>query len=122
MYKITIARPKILDKRLNVSEKKLVIFGKTLSKTFEKLPFVNKSSTFLFVEKFKSLKLNFNIVPVLLDALIDYGENELHDIHSRLTVTDIDDLSDDDKLFIINNFFDSNYHSMILPNEEYNKK
>lgn len=75
----------------------------------------------LFVEKFKNLKLNFNIVPVLLDALIDYGENELHDIHSRLTVTDIDDLSDDDKLFIINNFFDSNYHSMILPNDEYNR-
>ena len=68
----------------------------------------------LFVEKFKNLKLNFNIVPVLFDALIDYGEKGLHDIHSRLTVTDIDDLTDDDKEFIINNFFDSNYHSMIL--------
>lgn len=75
----------------------------------------------LFVEKFKNLKLNFNIVPVLFDALIDYGEKGLHDIHSRLTVTDIDDLTDDDKEFIINNFFDSNYHSMILPNEEYNR-
>ena len=75
----------------------------------------------LFVEKFKNLKLNFNIVPVLLDSLIDYGEKGLHDIHSRLTVTDIDDLTDDDKEFIINNFFDSNYHSMILPNEEYNR-
>ena len=75
----------------------------------------------LFVEKFKNLKLNFNIVPVLLDSLIDYGEKGLHDIHSRLTVTDIDDLTNDDKEFIINNFFDSNYHSMILPNEEYNR-
>ena len=75
----------------------------------------------MFVEKFPSLKLNFNIVPVLLDALIDYGENGLHDIHSRLTVTDTKDLSDDDKFFILNNFFDSNYHSMILPNEEYNR-
>ena len=73
----------------------------------------------LIVDKFKNLKLNFNLVPVLLDALIDYGENGMHDIHSRLTITDIDDLSDDDKEFIINNFFDANFHSMILPNEEY---
>ncbi len=75
----------------------------------------------LIAGKFKSLKLNFNLVPVLLDALIDYGENEFHDIHSRLTVTDIDDLTDDDKEFIINNFFDANFHSMILPNPEYNR-
>ena len=74
-----------------------------------------------FVGKFKKLKLNFNLVPVLLDALIDYGQNELHDIHSRLTITPVEDLTDDDKEFIINNFFDANFHSMILPNEEYNK-
>lgn len=75
----------------------------------------------LFVNKFKKLKLNFNLVPVLLDSLIDYGENNIHDIHSRLTVTDVSDLTDDDKEFIINNFFDSNYHHMILPNEEYDR-
>lgn len=71
------------------------------------------------VDKFKNIKLNFNLVPVLLDALIDYGKNELHDIHSKITVTE--NLTDDDKEFIINNFFDANYHSMILPNPEYNR-
>lgn len=71
------------------------------------------------VDKFKNLKLNFNLVPVLLDALIDYGEKGLHDIHSRITITK--NLTDDDKEFIINNFFDANYHSMILPNSEYNR-
>lgn len=75
----------------------------------------------MFVDKFKNLKLNFNLVPVLLDALIDYGENGFHDIHSRLTVTDIKDLTPDDREFIITNFFDANYHSMILPNDEYNR-
>ena len=75
----------------------------------------------MFVDKFKRLKLNFNLVPVLLDSLIDYGENNLHDIHSRLTVKDVSALTDDDKEFVINNFFDANYHSMILPNEEYNR-
>lgn len=73
----------------------------------------------MFVDKFKNLKLNFNLVPVLLDSLIDYGENNFHDIHSRLTVTE--NLTDVDKEFIINNFFDANYHSMILPNAEYNR-
>lgn len=71
------------------------------------------------VDNFKNIKLNFNLVPVLLDALIDYGEKGLHDIHSRITITK--DFSDDDKEFIINNFFDANYHSMILPNHEYNR-
>lgn len=75
----------------------------------------------LIIDKFKKIKLNFNLVPVLLDALIDYGEKDLHDIHSRLTVTDVKKLTDNDKKFIINNFFDANYQSMILPNPEYNR-
>ena len=75
----------------------------------------------LILEKFPKIKLNFNLVPVLLDSLIDYGENDLHDIHSRLTITDVEDLTADDKEFIINNLFDANFHSMILPSEEYNR-
>ena len=73
------------------------------------------------LDKFEKLKLNFNLVPVLLDSLIDYGERGLHDIHSRLSVMDIKDLNNDDKEFIINNFFDANYQSMILPHEEYRR-
>lgn len=73
------------------------------------------------LEEFKNIKLNFNLVPVLLDSLIDYGENGFHDIHSRLTVADVKDLSSDDKEFILNNFFDANYQTMIFPVEEYNR-
>lgn len=75
----------------------------------------------LIMKDFKNLKLNFNLVPVLLDALIDYGERDYHDIHSRLTVTNISELTNDDKEFILNNFFDVNYSSMIYPHENYNK-
>ena len=32
------------------------------------------------LDKFEKLKLNFNLVPVLLDSLIDYGERGLHEI------------------------------------------
>ena len=73
------------------------------------------------LNKFKKIKLNFNLVPVLLDSLIDYGENGIHDLHSRITVNSVNDLNDDDKEFILNNFFDAGYQTMIFPNEEYNR-
>ena len=74
----------------------------------------------LWVEKFDNLKLNFNYVPVLLDSLIKY-ENGAHDIHSRISVAPVEKLSHEDKIFILNNFFDSNYQTMILPNDEYHR-
>lgn len=75
----------------------------------------------LILNDFYNIKLNFNIVPVLLDSFIDYGEKNAHDIQSRLSVTPIADLTDDDKEFILNNFFDANYSSMIFPYEHYNE-
>lgn len=75
----------------------------------------------LWAKKFDNLKLNFNFVPALVDALIDYAENGAHDIHSRLTIKSENLLNDEDKLFIITNFFDANYQTMILPNEEYHR-
>ncbi len=73
------------------------------------------------LDKFKRIKLNFNLVPVLLDSLIDYGENGLHDLHSRISVKPVEELSNADKEFILNNFFDANYQTMIFPFEEYNR-
>lgn len=73
------------------------------------------------LDKFKKIKLNFNLVPVLLDAFEDYGEKGIQDLHSRITVKDVNELTDDDKEFILNNFFDANYQTMIFPFEEYNR-
>lgn len=73
------------------------------------------------LDKFKKIKLNFNLVPVLLDAFVDYGERGIHDIHSRITVKPVEELTDDDKEFILNNFFDANYQTMIFPFDEYNR-
>ena len=75
----------------------------------------------LWVDKFSDLKLNFDFVPVLLDCIIDYAEKDANDIHSRLTVTPDEDLTHEDKIFILNNFFDANYQTMILTNEEYHR-
>lgn len=75
----------------------------------------------LISDNFKNIKLNFNLVPILLNSLIDFAENDCHDIHSRLTISNISEFTNDDKEFILNNFFDANYSSMIFPNEHYNE-
>jgi len=75
----------------------------------------------LILEKFPKLKLNFNIVPALLDAILDYSENGYHDIHSELTVSDAETLNDEEKAFILNNFFSSKYETMIYRSETYKK-
>lgn len=76
----------------------------------------------LFVmDKFKGLKLNFNLVPMLISSIYDYGYNDAHDIFSRLTITPVEELTDDEKEFILNHFFDVNYQNMILSYPEYKK-
>lgn len=75
----------------------------------------------LIAKKYNRLKLNFNLVPALLDALINYAEKGFHDIHSRLSVTSVAELTNDDKEFILNNFFDANFSSMIYQYEQYNR-
>lgn len=71
------------------------------------------------MDEYKKLKLNFSIVPILITALDNYGNKGFHDLHSKLTVTPIEQLTDDDKFFILNNFFDANYANMILPHSRY---
>ena len=73
----------------------------------------------LFLEKFPNIKLNFDIVPALLDAIIEYSDNNCHDIHSELSVTDIEKLTDEEKAFIINNFFAAKYETMVFKNQRF---
>ena len=76
----------------------------------------------LFImDKFPGLKLNFNLVPMLVSSIYDYAYNGAHDILSKLTITPVEELSDDEKEFILNHFFDVNYQNMVLPYEEYKK-
>ncbi len=72
----------------------------------------------LILEKFPKLKLNFNVVPALMDSVVDYC-NGAHDIHSELTVTDVDLMSDDEKSFVLNNFFNAKFETMIFRSDNY---
>ncbi|MBE7704765.1 MAG: hypothetical protein E7Z90_02985 [Cyanobacteria bacterium SIG29] len=74
----------------------------------------------LILDKFPNIKLNFSIGAELIDAIEDYSK-EGHDIHSKLAVTPVEELTDDDKLYILNYFFDANYETLISKNPRYNE-
>ena len=70
------------------------------------------------MEKFPNLKLNFNLSPTILSAFQKY-EKGFDDIHSSLSVKPVEDLTKEDKLFILNYFFDANYTGMIMKYKGY---
>ena len=74
----------------------------------------------LILDKYPKIKLNFSLVPALLDTIEDYAKDG-HDIHSKLAVTPTNELTDDDKLYILNYFFDANYDNIISKNPRYNE-
>lgn len=64
------------------------------------------------IDKFDNLKLNFNFSPVLIGSLQKYSKG-FKDLHLNLLLKE-NELTDDDKLFILNNYFDLNYKNMVL--------
>lgn len=75
----------------------------------------------LILEKHPHIKLNINVVPTLIDAIIDYTENGLNDIHSSLTTTPVEQLSGEEKEYILNNFLNGEYENMIFSQPTYRK-
>lgn len=75
----------------------------------------------IILDKFPEIKLNFSLSPDLLDMINDYANNDGHDIHSKLTITPVNELTADDKLYILNYFFDVNYENIISKFPRYNE-
>ena len=73
----------------------------------------------LVLEKYPKLKLNFNVVPSLVDSVLSYTENGFTDVHQDLTLSNVEELSDEEKAFILNNFFSAKYETMIAKSERY---
>ncbi len=70
-------------------------------------------------EKFPSLKLTFNLVPSLLEQLKDYVENDAKDVYMLITQKNPSDLTEAERLFILENFFLANWDNMIKPYPRY---
>lgn len=75
----------------------------------------------LILEKFPKIKQTFNLVPSLIDQLNDYSFNNAHDWHSKFMETPVENLSDEDKNFILAHCFDANYDNMIAPHEHFKR-
>lgn len=70
------------------------------------------------MDNFSNLKLNFNFSPVLLVALQKYL-NGFQDLHQKLLLKSEKELNEQDKIFILNNYFDLNYKNMVLKRPYY---
>ena len=70
------------------------------------------------MDKFPNLKLNFNFSPILLNSLQKYAKGA-KDIHQIMLLKDENELNENDKTFILNNYFDLNYKNMVLKRPYY---
>lgn len=71
------------------------------------------------LDNFPSIKQNFNLVPSLLSQLLDYTLNNAMDEFLELTLKDPSDLTEDERIFILENFFLANWQTMISPFPRY---
>ncbi|MDP3260173.1 MAG: glycoside hydrolase family 57 protein [Thermodesulfovibrionales bacterium] len=71
------------------------------------------------LEDFPEIRQTFNLVPSLLAQLRDYTENNATDIYLSLTMKNPQDLTDADKIFMLENFFLANWDNMIRPFPRY---
>ncbi len=73
----------------------------------------------LLLEGFDNVRVTFNLVPVLIEQIDDYARNGASDFLLDLTLKRAGDLSAQDKVQILNNFFHVNYKRFIEPNRRY---
>lgn len=71
------------------------------------------SGMFKYFKKYPDLKLNFDFSPVLLDAILGYANGEISDLHYNLTLTPVEELTQDDMEFILNYFFELDFNNVI---------
>jgi len=71
------------------------------------------------LERFPEVRVNFNLVPSLLLQIEDYVQNKVKDKFLDVTIKDPGDLTLEEKVFILQNFFMANWETMIKPYRRY---
>lgn len=69
--------------------------------------------TLAVVEKYPKVKLNFNLVPSLLLQIKDYIENGTRDDFFYVSQKNAQNLTNEEKVFLLKNFFMCNWETMI---------
>jgi alpha-amylase/alpha-mannosidase (GH57 family) len=71
------------------------------------------------LEPYPTLHQTFNLVPSLLEQLVDYAEHEAWDRALELLVKPVDALTPDDRHYVLERFFDLNWAHMLRPYPRY---
>ena len=72
------------------------------------------------LDKTENIRLNFNFSPILLGSLQKYLKGA-QDLHLKLLLKDENELTEEDKIFILSNYFDLNYKNMVLKSPYFTK-
>lgn len=100
------------------------IYKNPLNNTYE-LPWVRLHATkdyydmVAILEDYPRVKANINLVPSLLVQLDEYSKGIAKDKFLDLTLKPVLELSDDEKVFILMNFFMANWETMVFPYNRY---
>ncbi|MDA8433740.1 MAG: glycoside hydrolase family 57 protein [Nitrospiraceae bacterium] len=70
---------------------------------------------------FPAIRQNFNLVPSLIEQIIEYEEGGAKDLFLELSEKSPPNLSQDEKIFILENFFLANWDNMIRPFPRYHE-
>ena len=73
------------------------------------------------LDGFPRIKSNFNLVPSLLQQLEEYANGSAQDRYLDLTLKDAGEISEDEKIFILQNFFKANWETMVFPHNRYHQ-
>ena len=67
------------------------------------------------LDSFPRIKANFNLVPSLVEQLSDYAQGKAIDKHLELSRKPVSDLTEEDKIWLVQHFFLGNWATMIEP-------
>lgn len=73
------------------------------------------------LDEFSNIKQTFNLVPSLLEQIEDYVSGGARDKHLNLTLKKPSDLTLEEKVFILQNFFMANWETMVNPFKRYHE-
>jgi alpha-amylase/alpha-mannosidase (GH57 family) len=91
------------------------------------LPWIRLHATKAYLDmakmslKFPEVGMVFNLTPSLLEQLLDYNSGNISDYYLDMSWKEPEDLAPEEKKFIIDKFFQSNWDTMIKPYPGYSR-
>lgn len=71
------------------------------------------------LDEYPNIRQTFNLVPSLIEQVVDYTENGVTDAFLDVSSRRASELSEDERIFILENFFLANWDTMIKPYPRY---